>query len=51
MITGQTFINGREAHCASSNYGETLTVERVSPGYGVIRYLVVDRYGRHGWAY
>lgn len=51
MTTGQTFANGHGAHCAQVNYGERVTVERVDKGYSVTRYLVVDRYGRHGWAY
>ena len=51
MITGQTFAYGHGAHTSSSNYGEKLTVERVDKGYSVTRYLVVDRYGRHSWAY
>ena len=51
MVAGQTFTNGHGAHTSSSNYGERLTVERVDKGYSVTRYLVVDRFGRHGWAY
>lgn len=51
MTTGETFANGDGAHCSAHNWRERLTVERVDKGYGVTRYLVSDRNGRHGYAY
>ncbi|AAN01842.1 hypothetical protein SEA_SOYO_90 [Mycobacterium phage SoYo] len=52
MAKGQTFQNGQGLHSHGFNWAETLTVVRKDPmSYGVERYLVRDRYGRHGYAY
>lgn len=52
---GDQFRNGLAdlgIQSVSFNYGELLTVvRRDARTYGVTRYIVVDRYGRHGYAY
>lgn len=53
MSPQQSFQNGIDGvSSVGFNRGETLTVVRKDcRGYGVERYLVSDRYGRHGYAY
>ena len=53
MTAGQTFVNGSERlHSRSFGWNEVLTVVRKdNQSYGVERYVVRDKYGRHGFAY
>jgi hypothetical protein len=53
MSKGQTFRNGIDGmHSVGTNWGEVLTVVRKSDlAYGTDKYVVVDRYGRHSYAY
>lgn len=52
MTTGQTFINGQAVTAHGFNWAEQLTVVRLdAQSYGVDRYIVRDRHGRHGYAY
>lgn len=49
---GTHFVNGNELHARGFNWHEALTVVSVDPmAYGTTRYVVSDRYGRHGYAY
>lgn len=49
---GRVFINGQGMTARRFSWAEQLTVVRVDPrSYGVTRYIVRDRHGRHGFAY
>lgn len=53
MTTGQTILNGTHGlHANGVNWHEPITIVRRDPqSYGCTRYLVVDRHGRHTYAY
>lgn len=53
MHKGQSILNGIDGIGSSQfNYGERLTiVRRDNQSYGVERFVVKDRHGRHGYAY
>jgi len=53
LPAGATFVNGVDGlHSVSFNWAERLTVSRLDTrSYGVTRYVVTDRHGRHGHAY
>lgn len=49
--TGTAFVNGTGLHSNQFAWSESLTVVRLTTGYGVTRYVVTDKRGRHGYAY
>lgn len=53
LTAGATFANGVDGlHAVSFNWAEALTIKHLdSRAYGVTRFIVTDRYGRHGYAY
>lgn len=51
LIPGSLIVNGNGLHSSQFNWQESLTIVRLTTGYGVTRYVVSDSRGRHGYAY
>lgn len=51
LTPGTRCVNGNGVYARSLDWHTPVTIVRQTTGYGVTRYVVADRYGRHAYAY